>query len=94
MWSWRVRRTICTCWTTYGGKRVIVLGCGGGQDVVALDRMGAIAVGIDQSERQIEYARKFAAGHYRGQRVVRRGRSKISRDSMMAALMRRSRRTC
>jgi SAM-dependent methyltransferase/ADP-ribose pyrophosphatase YjhB (NUDIX family) len=43
------------------GKRVIVLGCGGGQDVVALDRMGAIAVGIDQSAKQIAYAKAHAA---------------------------------
>ena len=45
------------------GKRVLVLGCGGGQDCVALDKMGAIAVGIDQSAQQIDYARKYAARH-------------------------------
>ena len=42
---------------------MLVLGCGGGQDCVALDKMGAIAVGIDQSAKQIEYARKYAARH-------------------------------
>jgi SAM-dependent methyltransferase/ADP-ribose pyrophosphatase YjhB (NUDIX family) len=45
------------------GKRVLVLGCGGGQDVVALSRMGAVAVGIDLSAKQIEYARKYADRH-------------------------------
>ncbi|MHB8684662.1 MAG: methyltransferase domain-containing protein [Dehalococcoidia bacterium] len=45
------------------GKRVIVLGCGGGQDCVALARMGAIAVGIDPSSAQIAYARRYAAQH-------------------------------
>ena len=45
------------------GQRVLVLGCGGGQDVVALDRIGAVAVGIDFSAKQIAYARKYAARH-------------------------------
>src|SRR5205085_2600125 len=45
------------------GRRVIVLGCGGGQDVVALERMGARAVGVDHSAAQIAYARKYAARH-------------------------------
>ncbi len=43
------------------GKRVLVLGCGGGQDAVALARMGAVAVGIDVSAQQIAYAKKHAA---------------------------------
>ncbi len=45
------------------GKRAIVLGCGGGQDVVALSGMGAIAVGIDVSTKQLEYAKKYAERH-------------------------------
>ena len=45
------------------GRRAIVLGCGGGQDVVALERMGARAVGVDHSAAQIAYARKYAARH-------------------------------
>jgi SAM-dependent methyltransferase len=45
------------------GQRAIVLGCGGGQDVVALERMGARAAGIDLSGEQIAYARKYAARH-------------------------------
>jgi SAM-dependent methyltransferase/ADP-ribose pyrophosphatase YjhB (NUDIX family) len=63
MWSWTLSEDDLHLLDDVRGKRVIVLGCGGGQDVVALDRMGAIAVGIDQSERQIEYAREFAARH-------------------------------
>lgn len=63
MWSWTLSEDDLHLLDDVRGKRVIALGCGGGQDVVALDRMGAIAVGIDQSERQIEYAREFAARH-------------------------------
>lgn len=44
------------------GKRVLVLGCGGGQDCIALVRMGAAEVtGIDLSEEQLRYARQLAA---------------------------------
>jgi ubiquinone/menaquinone biosynthesis C-methylase UbiE/ADP-ribose pyrophosphatase YjhB (NUDIX family) len=63
MWSWTLSEDDLHLLDDVRGKRVIVLGCGGGQDVVALDRMGAIAVGIDQSEKQIEYAREFATRH-------------------------------
>jgi ubiquinone/menaquinone biosynthesis C-methylase UbiE len=63
MWSWALSEDDLHLLDDVRGKRVIVLGCGGGQDAVALGRMGAIAVGIDQSERQIEYARTFAARH-------------------------------
>ncbi len=45
------------------GKRVLVLGCGGGQDCVALAKMGAIAIGIDPSAEQIAYAKMFASRH-------------------------------
>ncbi len=45
------------------GRRALVVGCGGGQDVVALMRMGAVAVGIDPSSAQIEYARRYAGRH-------------------------------
>lgn len=41
-----------------GGKRAIVLGCGGGQDLVALARLGATElVGVDASAVQLEHAR-------------------------------------
>jgi ubiquinone/menaquinone biosynthesis C-methylase UbiE len=39
---------------------VLVLGCGGGQDVVALAKMGAVAIGVDYSPKQLEYARAHA----------------------------------
>lgn len=44
------------------GKRCLVLGCGGGQDCIALARMGAAAItGIDLSDEQIAYARRLLA---------------------------------
>ena len=43
------------------GKRCLVLGCGGGEDCVALARMGAAQViGIDLSGEQLAYARRLA----------------------------------
>lgn len=63
MWSWTLSEDDLHLLDDVRGKRVIVLGCGGGQDVVALDRMGAIAVGIDQSQKQIEYAKAYALRH-------------------------------
>src|SRR5262249_26124576 len=38
------------------GKRALVLGCGGGQDMVALARMGAYVSGIDASANMLEHA--------------------------------------
>jgi ubiquinone/menaquinone biosynthesis C-methylase UbiE len=61
MWSWRASEDDLHVLDTVRGKRAIVLGCGGGQDVVALSKMGAVAVGIDQSSEQIAYAMKHAA---------------------------------
>lgn len=43
-----------------GGRRVLVLGCGGGQDAVVLARRGAHVVGIDLSDEQIRFARDLA----------------------------------
>lgn len=60
MWSWSLSEEDLRLLDDVSGKRAIVLGCGGGQDVVALDKLGAIAVGIDASAAQIAYARKFA----------------------------------
>jgi len=42
------------------GKNVLEIGCGGGQNAIVLAKWGAIAVGLDNSEEQIEYAKKLA----------------------------------
>jgi len=42
------------------GKRVLEIGCGGGQCSIAFARRGAIATGIDVSDAQIEFARRLA----------------------------------
>lgn len=42
------------------GKKVIDLGCGGGQNAVALGKMGAEVTGIDISSEQIDLAGKLA----------------------------------
>ena len=63
MWSWALSEDDLHLRDAVRGKRVIVLGCGGGQDAVVLDKLGAIAVGIDQSSKQIEYAKAYALRH-------------------------------
>jgi ubiquinone/menaquinone biosynthesis C-methylase UbiE/ADP-ribose pyrophosphatase YjhB (NUDIX family) len=62
-WSWGIFEDELQLLGDVRGKRAIVLGCGGGQDCVALDRMGAVAVGVDVSAKQVEYARKYATRH-------------------------------
>lgn len=42
------------------GKRVIEIGCGGGQNAIALARWGAVCVGVDPSEAQLAHARRLA----------------------------------
>ena len=42
------------------GKKVLELGCGGGQASIALAKEGATCTGIDISHKQIEFARKNA----------------------------------
>ncbi len=42
------------------GKRVLELGCGGGQCSVAFARQGAECIGVDLSDTQIAYARALA----------------------------------
>lgn len=61
MWSWRASEDDLHVLDDVRGKRAIVLGCGGGQDVVALAKMGAVAVGVDYSAAQLAYARKYVA---------------------------------
>ena len=41
------------------GKRVIDLGCGGGQNSIAFAKMGAVSIGIDISVEQLAYARRL-----------------------------------
>ena len=42
------------------GKQVIEIGCGGGQNAIALTRWGATCVGVDPSSAQLAYARRLA----------------------------------
>ncbi len=42
------------------GKRVLEIGCGGGQCSIAFAKRGAIAAGIDLSDEQIAHARRLA----------------------------------
>jgi len=42
------------------GKRVIEIGCGGGQNAIALAKWGATCVGVDLSPAQIAHARRLA----------------------------------
>lgn len=42
------------------GKRALVLGCGGGENGIALARQGALVTGIDVSDRQIAHAQERA----------------------------------
>jgi len=63
MWSRRASEDDLHVLDDVRGKRALVLGCGGGQDVVALAKMGAVAVGVDFSPQQIAYARRYALTH-------------------------------
>src|SRR5262245_54401404 len=45
------------------GKRILELGCGGGQCSIAFAREGARCVGVDLSDAQVEHARELAAAH-------------------------------
>jgi ubiquinone/menaquinone biosynthesis C-methylase UbiE len=41
-------------------KKVLEIGCGGGQNAIVLSKWGAKSVGLDISEEQLKYARKLA----------------------------------
>lgn len=41
------------------GKRVLDLGCGGGQSSIAMVRQGATVIGVDFSETQLRYAQQL-----------------------------------
>lgn len=43
------------------GKRILEVGCGGGQNTIALARRGAEACGVDPAQHQIAYAHHLAA---------------------------------
>lgn len=64
MWTWRSSEDELRLINDVRGKRAIVLGCGGGQDAVALEKLGAVVVGVDQSPKQIAYAKKYAARNH------------------------------
>jgi ubiquinone/menaquinone biosynthesis C-methylase UbiE len=64
MWSWRASEDdLRVLGEGVQRRRALVLGCGGGQDVVALAKMGAVAVGIDSSTEQLTYAKRHATKH-------------------------------
>ncbi|MBE2240894.1 MAG: methyltransferase domain-containing protein [Caldilineaceae bacterium] len=43
------------------GRRILEVGCGGGQCSIAFARQGATAAGIDPSDAQLDHARQLAA---------------------------------
>ena len=42
------------------GRRILELGCGGGQCSIAFARQGALVVGVDLSDEQLDFARHLA----------------------------------
>jgi ubiquinone/menaquinone biosynthesis C-methylase UbiE len=42
------------------GKRILEVGCGGGQNAIALTRWGATCVGVDPSTAQLDHAHRLA----------------------------------
>jgi SAM-dependent methyltransferase len=45
------------------GKRILEVGCGGGQNAIVLAKWGAICTGVDPSDAQLTHARKLAREH-------------------------------
>jgi ubiquinone/menaquinone biosynthesis C-methylase UbiE len=45
------------------GKRILEVGCGGGQNAIVLAKWGAICTGLDPSDAQLAHARKLAREH-------------------------------
>jgi ubiquinone/menaquinone biosynthesis C-methylase UbiE len=45
------------------GKRILEVGCGGGQNAIVLTKWGAICTGVDPSDAQLAHARKLAEEH-------------------------------
>lgn len=45
------------------GKQILEVGCGGGQNAIALTKWGAICTGVDPSPAQLDHARRLAQEH-------------------------------
>ena len=45
------------------GKRILEVGCGGGQNAIVLAKWGASCTGVDPSDAQLAHARKLAQEH-------------------------------
>jgi ubiquinone/menaquinone biosynthesis C-methylase UbiE len=45
------------------GRRILEVGCGGGQNAIVLAKWGAICTGVDPSDAQLAHARKLAHDH-------------------------------
>ena len=45
------------------GKQILEVGCGGGQNAIALTKWGAICTGVDPSLAQLAHARRLAQEH-------------------------------
>jgi len=45
------------------GKKILEVGCGGGQNAIVLAKWGAICTGVDPSDAQLTHARKLAREH-------------------------------
>lgn len=61
------------------GKSALVLGCGGGQDLVALARLGVTTlIGVDLSEVQLAHARALLADEKVEARLLRQSMSDLS----------------
>ena len=62
-----------------GGKRALVLGCGGGQDILALWKMGAKQItGVDISGAQLEHAIRLLDGAGVTARLIHRSVEDLS----------------
>lgn len=45
------------------GKRILEVGCGGGQNSIVMTKWGAVCTGVDPSDAQLDHARKLAREH-------------------------------
>ena len=68
------------------GKRVLEVGCGGGQCSIALAKAGAECTGIDISDKQLEYARSLAKKNDVRIEFIRSSFADISKLKLKTAL--------